>query len=203
MVNLMQRLVLASNNLGKIREIKALLSGIEVLAQNEFAVPECPEPALTFVENALLKARHAATYCQLPVIADDSGLIVEALNGQPGVRSARYAGDNASDQDNNDKLLSELSLIDREQRLARFVCVMVLLRHANDPCPIIAQGVWQGEIAMAPQGENGFGYDALFWLPELNCTAAQLSNAQKNQLSHRGQALKNLRNAILKQTLSF
>ncbi|KJV05423.1 RdgB/HAM1 family non-canonical purine NTP pyrophosphatase [Methylocucumis oryzae] len=203
MDKLMQRLVLASNNQGKIGEIKALLSGIEVLAQTEFGVPECPEPALTFVENSLLKARHAATYCQLPVIADDSGLIVHALNGQPGVRSARYAGDNASDQDNNDKLLSELSLIEREQRLAQFVCVMVLLRHADDPCPLIAQGVWQGEIAMTPQGDNGFGYDALFWLPELNCTAAQLSNTQKNQLSHRGQALRQLRNEILKQTLSF
>jgi len=154
------------------------------------------ETGATFVENAILKARNAALHCKLPAIADDSGLVVDALNGAPGVISARYAGVGASDQDNLNKLLQELEGVPEKLRTARFICVMVFMEHANDPCPVIAQGVWEGRILDHAVGENGFGYDPVFWVPERQCASAQLSAEVKNSLSHRGQALKKLTGLI-------
>jgi len=187
-----QKIVLASGNPGKIREIQALLADHPILAQSEFNVTEADETGLTFVENAIIKARNAAAHCNMPAIADDSGLVVDALQGAPGVISARYAGVGASDQDNLQKLLIEMTGIPDEQRSARFICVMVFLNHANDPTPIIAQGVWEGRILHTPVGENGFGYDPVFWVSEQQCSSAQLPAEIKNALSHRGQALKKL-----------
>ncbi|WP_459990635.1 RdgB/HAM1 family non-canonical purine NTP pyrophosphatase [Methylosoma difficile] len=192
-------MVLASGNLGKIREIQAMLENWQIAPQSAFAVPEADETGTTFIENAIIKARQAAHYCQLPSIADDSGLIVDALNGAPGVISARYAGVGASDQANVDKLLATMAAVPEGQRSARFICVMVYLRHADDPFPLIAQGVWEGCILPYCQGENGFGYDPIFWLPEQNCTSAQLPADLKNALSHRGQALRQLVAAIKNQ----
>ena len=188
----LQKIVLASGNPGKIREIQAILTGHPIVLQSAFNVPEAEETGATFVENAILKARNAAQYCNVPALADDSGLVVDALNGAPGVISARYAGVGASDLDNLDKLLHELDGVPEKQRTARFICVMVLMEHADDPCPVIAQGVWEGKILDRAVGENGFGYDPVFWVPEQNCTSAQLPVAVKNSLSHRAQALKNL-----------
>jgi XTP/dITP diphosphohydrolase len=191
-LNKSQQIVLASNNAGKIREIQALLAGHTIVPQSAFNVIECEETGTTFVENAILKARNAARQSQLPAIADDSGLVVDALDGAPGVFSARYAGAGASDQDNIEKLLRELQDVPDEQRSARFICVMVFMAHADDPCPIIAQGVWEGRILAHAAGENGFGYDPVFWVPEQNCASAELAPAVKNSLSHRGKALKDL-----------
>lgn len=188
----MKTLVLASNNSGKVREIQAILLDYPIVPQSQFGVTECAETGTTFVENAILKARNAALHCQLPAIADDSGLVVDALDGAPGVISARYAGLTASDADNNAKLLQALQGIPKDQRSARFICVMVYLRHAYDPCPLIAQGCWEGHIVDTAMGSNGFGYDPLFWVEEHQCTSAQLSIDKKNALSHRGQALKTL-----------
>jgi XTP/dITP diphosphohydrolase len=188
-----QPIVLASGNLGKIKEIQALLPDYAIAAQSALTVPEAEETGSTFVENAIIKARNAALHCQLPAIADDSGLIVDALNGAPGVISSRYAGAGASDQDNVQKLLRELEGVADAQRSARFICVMVFMEHADDPFPIIAQGVWEGLILTQPSGENGFGYDPVFWLPEQQCASAELSATIKNSLSHRGQALTQLR----------
>jgi XTP/dITP diphosphohydrolase len=187
-----QQIVLASGNAGKIREIQAILAGQVILPQAAFNVAECPETGCTFVENALLKARNAALQSGLPAIADDSGLIVDALHGAPGVRSARYAGEAASDQDNVQKLLSALADVPDGQRTARFVCVLALLQHAEDPCPLIAQSVWEGHILRQPVGERGFGYDPVFWVAEQQCSSAQLPAELKNALSHRGQALRQL-----------
>ncbi|ASF44660.1 RdgB/HAM1 family non-canonical purine NTP pyrophosphatase [Methylovulum psychrotolerans] len=187
-----QQIVLASGNAGKIREIQAILAGQVIVPQAAFNVAECPETGCTFVENALLKARNAALQSGLPAIADDSGLIVDALHGAPGVRSARYAGEVASDQDNVQKLLSALADVPDGQRTARFVCVLALLQHAEDPCPLIAQGVWEGHILRQPVGERGFGYDPVFWVAEQQCSSAQLPAELKNALSHRGQALRQL-----------
>jgi len=187
-----RQIVLASGNAGKIREIQALLAGHTIVPQSAFHVAECEETGITFVENAILKARNAARQCNLPAIADDSGLVVDALNGAPGVFSARYAGAGASDRDNNEKLLRELQGIPDEKRSARFICVMVFLEHADDPCPVIAQGAWEGRILTHAVGENGFGYDPVFWVPEQNCASAELAPAAKNSLSHRGKALKDL-----------
>lgn len=187
-----QQAVLASSNAGKIKEIQAMLADTLIVPQSAFDVVECEETGCTFVENALLKARNAALQCNLPAIADDSGLIVDALGGAPGVMSARYAGWGASDQDNLDKLLQVLADVPEGQRSARFVCVMVFIRHAYDPCPVIAQGVWEGKILTHQLGENGFGYDPVFWVPDHQCTAAQLSAEVKNSLSHRGQAVQQL-----------
>ncbi|MEY3807240.1 MAG: hypothetical protein RI893_216 [Pseudomonadota bacterium] len=187
-----QKIVLASGNPGKIREIQAILRDQSLVLQSEFNVRECEETGSTFVENAILKARNAAFHCKLPAIADDSGLVVDALNGAPGVISARYAGIYASDQDNLNKLLQELNGVPEQLRTARFICVMVFLEHANDPCPVIAQGVWEGRILDHRAGENGFGYDPVFWVPEQNCSSAELSARVKNSLSHRGQALRQL-----------
>lgn len=192
----MSRIVLASSNLGKIREIQALLHGVEVLPQSQFGIQEPEETGTTFVENAIIKARNAARHSKLPAIADDSGLVVDALHGAPGVISARYAGTAASDQDNWQKLLLALDGVAEHQRSARFICVMVYLRHAEDPLPIIAQGIWEGSILTSAMGENGFGYDPVFWLKDLACSSAQLSPEQKNRLSHRAKALKDLQTQI-------
>jgi XTP/dITP diphosphohydrolase len=185
-------IVLASNNPGKIREIQALLPDYAIIPQSECVQTEADETGLTFVENALLKARHTAQYCNLPVLADDSGLAVNVLNGEPGIYSARYAGLGANDNDNNDKLLQELAGVPFEERTAKFICVIVLLEHAADPVPLITQGVWEGKILLHPQGANGFGYDPLFWVPEHSCSSAELPPEVKNSLSHRGQALRQL-----------
>ncbi|MDO9047055.1 MAG: RdgB/HAM1 family non-canonical purine NTP pyrophosphatase [Methylobacter sp.] len=186
------KIVLASGNPGKIREIQAILADHPIVPQSAFNVVDVEETGATFVENAILKARNAALHCKLPAIADDSGLVVDALNGAPGVISARYAGVGASDLDNLDKLLRELEGVPDELRTARFICVMVFMEHANDPCPVIAQGVWEGRILDHTVGENGFGYDPVFWVPEQSCTSAELPAAVKNSLSHRGRALKTL-----------
>ena len=187
-------IVLATGNQGKIRELNELLAGLDyrVRSQAEFGVEEVPETGTTFVENAIIKARNAAQNTGLPAIADDSGLEVDALNGAPGIYSARFAGENASDADNTAKLLADLADTPEEQRGARFQCVLVYMRHADDPTPIICQGTWEGRISHQPQGDNGFGYDPVFWVPQHQCTAAQLSAATKNRLSHRGQALAKL-----------
>jgi XTP/dITP diphosphohydrolase len=189
-----ERIVLASNNAGKVREINQLLAEqqIEVVPQKEFAIPEAEETGLTFVENAILKARHAAHLSGLPAIADDSGIEVDALKGAPGIYSARYAGVGAGDQANNEKLLEALKKVPEEQRSARFQCLMVYLAHAEDPTPIICQGTWEGRILFAPQGDNGFGYDPLFFVPGEGCASAELTPEVKNRLSHRGQALRKL-----------
>ena len=194
-----QHIVLATGNPGKVREIQQLLAhhDIEILPQSEFNVPEVEETGLSFVENAILKARNAAAHSGLPAIADDSGLEVDALNGAPGIYSARYAGIDASDADNNAKMLAELAEIPDELRSARFQCLMVYLRHANDPVPLICQGSWEGRILRQPQGANGFGYDPLFFVPEKNCSAAELPAEIKNAMSHRGKALRCLTQALL------
>ncbi|MEQ1440608.1 RdgB/HAM1 family non-canonical purine NTP pyrophosphatase [Fontimonas sp. SYSU GA230001] len=170
--------------------MQALLAplGLNLRLVSEFSDEAAAETAPTFVENALLKARHAAAVSGLPAIADDSGIEVDALQGRPGVYSARYAGANASDASNNARLLQELADVAPEQRGARFVCVMALLRHADDPVPVIAQGLWQGRILDAPRGANGFGYDPLFWVPDHRCSAAELDPDVKNRISHRARA---------------
>lgn len=189
-INPFQEIVLASGNKGKIREIQAILANHPIIPQSEFNVPEAEETGTTFVENAIIKARNVALHCKMPSIADDSGLAVDALGGAPGVISARYAGKGASDQDNLQKVLTDLESIPDTQRSARFICVIVFLHHADDPCPIIAQGVWEGRILQHPVGKNGFGYDPIFWVPDQHCTSAELTAETKNRLSHRGLALK-------------
>lgn len=187
-----QTLVLASNNAGKLKEFGALLApiGFEVKPQAEFKIPEAEEPHPTFVENALAKARHAARLTGLPALADDSGICVPALGGAPGVQSARYAGEPKSDARNNEKLIADLD--NASDRRAYYYCVLVYVSHANDPQPIIAEGRWNGEVIAEARGEGGFGYDAHFLLPELGRTAAELSAQEKNGISHRGQALREL-----------
>ena len=191
-----QQLVLASGNKGKIKEIQAILANHLIVPQSAFNVLEAEETGSTFVENAIIKARNAALHCNLPAIADDSGLVVDALNGAPGVISARYAGVGASDQDNVIKLLQQLEGIPEAQRTARFICVMVFMTHAEDPFPVIAQGVWEGLILNEQVGANGFGYDQVFWVPSHQCASAELSAEVKNSLSHRGQALRQLTDLI-------
>ena len=185
-------LVLATGNQGKVKELAQMLSplDINVVPQSDFNVSSVPETGTTFVENAIIKARHAAKVTGLPAIADDSGLEVDALNGAPGVYSARFAGDDATDQDNIDKLLIELG--DNPIRSARFWCVLVLMRHSDDPTPLICSASWEGQITQAQDGQGGFGYDPIFYVSELDCTSAQLTKEQKNAISHRGQALKSL-----------
>ncbi|WP_338455437.1 XTP/dITP diphosphatase [uncultured Alteromonas sp.] len=184
-----QKIVLASGNQGKVREFTSLFAdyGVDVIAQKELGVEDVPETGTTFVENAIIKARHAAKVTGLPAIADDSGLVVDALGGAPGIYSARFAGDNATDSDNIDKLLSELAGSDN--RKAHFFCTLVFMRHAGDPVPLVSQGKWEGEILNAREGDGGFGYDPVFNVPSHNCTAAQLDKAEKNRISHRGNAL--------------
>lgn len=186
------RLVLASNNAGKLREFRRLLEplGLDVLSQAELGVAEADEPHVTFIENALAKARHASTRSGLPALADDSGICVDALGGAPGVRSARYAGDPKSDARNNTALIAALQGI--ADRRAHYYCVLALLRHAGDPQPIVAEGVWHGTVIDAPRGNGGFGYDPHFQDCATGLTGAELPLARKNELSHRGQALRNL-----------
>jgi len=187
-----KKIVLASNNPGKLREFGALLGeiGLDVRPQGEFDVPEAEEPFATFVENALAKARHASRLTGLPALADDSGVCVNALGGAPGVWSARYAGEPKSDAANNAKLIADLA--GHDDKSAYYYCVLVYVRHADDPQPVIADGSWHGEIVEEARGAGGFGYDPYFWLPALNRTAAELSAAEKNARSHRGQALRAL-----------
>jgi XTP/dITP diphosphohydrolase len=186
------KLVLASNNTGKLREFGALLAplGIQVVAQRELNVAECPEPHCTFLENALAKARHASRETGLPALADDSGLCVAALDGMPGVLSARFAGEPKSDARNNSLLVERLQGV--ANRRAWYTCVLVLTRHADDPQPLVAEGVWYGEIQDQATGEGGFGYDPYFWLPAYGCSVAELAAEEKNRVSHRGQAMAQL-----------
>ncbi len=187
-----QRLVLASNNAGKLKEFNELLStvGFSVHAQGELNVPEADEPHHTFVENALEKARHASRLTGLPALADDSGVCVHALGGAPGVYSARFAGEPKSDARNNEKMVAELAK--HEDKSAYYYCVLVFVRHADDPQPVIADGRWNGEMIATPRGEGGFGYDPYFYIPSLGKCAAELSKEEKNAISHRGQALRAL-----------
>lgn len=192
----MQKLVIASNNSGKLREFQTMLAplGIEVLTQAQLGIAEAEEPHLTFIENALTKARHASRASGLPALADDSGICIDALKGLPGVISARFSGEPRSDARNNQAVLQAMR--DKVDRRAHYYCVLVLVRHAGDAEPIIAEGAWYGEIAQAEQGEGGFGYDPLFWLPELGKTSAQLEHDQKHAISHRGKALQALLNKL-------
>lgn len=191
------RIVLASGNAGKVREINKLFAGtdIEVIPQSEFNVPDVPETGTTFVENAIIKARHAAEYTGLPAISDDSGIEVDALDARPGVYSARYAGENASDEDNNNKMLEELKDVPESERTARYHCLIVFMRSPADPVPIITQGSWEGRILEAPTGEGGFGYDPIFYVPTHGCSGGELPLEVKNTLSHRSIAL----NAMLEE----
>ncbi|OGI37092.1 MAG: non-canonical purine NTP pyrophosphatase, RdgB/HAM1 family [Candidatus Muproteobacteria bacterium RBG_16_64_10] len=193
-----KKIVLASNNPGKVREINQMLAGLHlsVVPQSDFEVTEAEETGLTFIENALLKARNAARFTQLAAIADDSGLEVDALHGAPGIYSARYAGKGAGDKANLLKLLDDIKNVPDEKRTARFQCVLVYLRHELDPTPIICQGTWEGRILRAPVGDNGFGYDPIFFVPTHGCSSAQLPPEEKNRLSHRGQALRRLAGAL-------
>ena len=189
--NTMQKLVLASNNTGKLREFQFLLQplGIEVLTQAQLGIGEAEEPHVTFIENALAKARHVSRESGLPALADDSGICVAALGGAPGVQSARYAGDDPkSDQRNNAKLLQDMQGV--ADRRAHYYCVLVLVHHADDPQPLIAEGEWHGEIAHEERGDGGFGYDPMFWLPEFGKMSSELSRDEKHAISHRGKALK-------------
>ena len=193
-----RRIVLASSNKGKVKEFAELLAGrdISVVPQSDFAVPDADETGLTFVENAILKARNAAMHTGLAAIADDSGIEVDYLNGAPGIYSARYAGQGAGSAANNARLLEAMTGVPAEKRNARFQCLLVYLRHAEDPTPIICQGTWEGQILEAARGVEGFGYDPLFYVPDEGCSAAELAAERKNALSHRGQALRCLLAAL-------
>ncbi|WP_313485313.1 XTP/dITP diphosphatase [Pseudescherichia sp.] len=194
----MQKVVLATGNAGKVRELASLLNdfGLDVVAQTELGVESADETGLTFIENAIIKARHAAQVTGLPAIADDSGLAVDALGGAPGIYSARFAGADASDEQNLEKLLVELQDVPDGERQAQFHCVLVYMRHADDPTPLVCHGSWQGTIARAPAGSGGFGYDPIFVVPEAGKTAAELSADEKRAVSHRGEALKLLLEAL-------
>ncbi len=193
----MGRVVLASGNAGKLRELGELLAplGLDLRPQSEWRTPEADENGLSFVENALIKARHAAAHTGLPAIADDSGLVVPALGGEPGIHSARFSRE-GTDAANNARLLTEMNTLGGEQRAAHFYCAMVMMRHPRDPAPVISTGQWHGRILMAPRGDGGFGYDPLFLVPGENCTSAELPVATKNRLSHRGQAVAGLLAAL-------
>ncbi|KKC99869.1 XTP/dITP diphosphatase [Photobacterium halotolerans] len=190
----MSKLVLATGNQGKVSEMANLLAdfGFEVIAQTDLNVSDVAETGTTFIENAIIKARHAARETGLPAIADDSGLEVDALKGAPGIYSARYAGAGASDQANLEKLLDAMKDVPEAERTARFHCVLVMMRHADDPTPLVCHGKWEGRILRQARGENGFGYDPIFWVPEADCASAELSSEHKKQLSHRGKALQHL-----------
>lgn len=194
----MTTLVLASGNAGKLRELSKLLNGLDydIRPQSEFDVPEAEETGTTFVENAIIKARNAAKHTGHMALADDSGIEVDALNGAPGVYSARFAGKNATDDDNNTLLVKQLASVPEHQRTARYRAVLVLMRHAADPSPIICEGSWEGVIQLHPAGSGGFGYDPYFYLPDLGCTSAELTAGDKNRLSHRGKALQQLKNRL-------
>jgi XTP/dITP diphosphohydrolase len=183
-----QTVVLASGNAGKLRELGRILAplGVDLRSQSEFKVPEVEETGLSFVENAIIKARAAAQHSELPAIADDSGLEVDYLKGAPGIHSARYSGE--GDEGNNRKLLAELGALPEDQRSARFQCVLVYMRHALDPTPLVCQASWEGRILFDPRGENGFGYDPLFYVPDHDCSSAELPPDVKNRISHRARA---------------
>jgi XTP/dITP diphosphohydrolase len=187
-----QTVVLASGNQKKLLELQSFLSGlaINVVPQSQFAIPDAIEDGLSFVENAIIKARHAARLSGLPSIADDSGIAVDALGGAPGIYSARFSGEGADDARNNQKLLEMLCDVPDKERTAQFHCVLVFMRHAEDPVPVICHGVWSGNILFSPRGENGFGYDPLFWVPTHQCSSAELAKEEKNRISHRGQAMR-------------
>ena len=187
-----EKIVLASGNLNKAREINALLrnTSYEIISQSKFNVIEADETGTTFLENALIKARNAAQHTKYPIIADDSGIEVDALDGKPGVLSSRYSGQNASDKDNLNKLIKNIKRLDPKDCHARFICSMVFLENLNEKEPIIVEGVWEGYVVVTPCGRNGFGYDPIFYIPSLGCTSAELSDDKKNELSHRGQALR-------------
>ena len=187
-------IVLASGNAGKLKELAALLesSSINLISQAELGIDGAEETGLSFIENAILKARHASAQSGKAALSDDSGLAVDALKGAPGIYSARYSGLDATDQSNIDKLLKDLKEVPAEQRQAQFHCVLVFVRHPLDPTPIVCHGVWEGLIAEQASGNSGFGYDPVFWIPELNCTAADLTRERKSAISHRGKALKQL-----------
>lgn len=188
------KIVLASSNPGKILEIQSLLEHLPIqwIPQSELGIADTVESGLTFVENAIIKARHASTHSGLPALADDSGLVVDILGGEPGVYSSRYAGENATDADRIQKVLNALEGVDAEDRTASFHCVLALLEHENDPAPLICHGIWEGYILTAPKGHNGFGYDPIFYVPTHECSAAQLNPMEKNAISHRGQAMAQL-----------
>jgi XTP/dITP diphosphohydrolase len=186
----MKKIILASNNKGKIREFNTMLDGLyEVISMSDRQVEEVPETGLTFVENALIKARNASEQSGLPALADDSGIVVDALDGEPGIYSARYAGNHGDDEANTQKLLDQMHVIPEGERTARFWCAIVFLEHANDPTPIIIQRGWEGEILRKKVGENGFGYDPIFYVPTHGCASAELAPKIKNTFSHRGRAL--------------
>ncbi len=193
-----RRILLASSNAGKLRELQSMLesTNINVLPQSELGIQDAVEDGLSFVENAIIKARHASSESGLPAIADDSGLVVAALHGAPGIYSARYAGEHASSADNNEKLLRAMQGVNGRQRRACFRCVLVFIRHAQDPTPVICQGSWHGEILQAPRGAGGFGYDPLFFVPSHDCSSAELPRDVKNKISHRGQAIRQLIEAL-------
>ncbi len=195
---MMKKIVLASGNAGKLREFAQILAefNFEVIPQSQFDVAEAEETGLSFVENALIKARNAAQHTGLPAMSDDSGIEVDALKGAPGIYSARFAGVGASDEQNNQLLLEKLTGLPTAERTARYHCVIVYMRHANDPMPMIFQGSWEGVILEQPRGENGFGYDPYFYVPTHNCSSAELAPEVKNQLSHRGIALRALQTAL-------
>jgi len=184
----LQTVVLASGNAGKLRELAEILAplGLSLKPQGEFGAPDVPEDGLSFVENAIIKARAAARHCGLPAIADDSGIEIDYLDGAPGIHSARYSGH--GDEANNEKLLRELKGVPEAERTARFQCVLVYMRHALDPTPLVCQSAWEGRILLEPAGENGFGYDPLFFVPEHGCSSAELTKDVKNRISHRARA---------------
>lgn len=186
------KLVVATDNQDKLKEIKSYLQDlpIELIAQSTFNVPPIPETGLSFIENAIIKARHAAKYSELPSLADDSGLAVDALGGAPGIYSARYAGENARAEDNIKKLLTAINTLKGDDRKARFYCVIAFVKHFKDPTPIVCQAEWEGRLLDTPVGTGGFGYDPIFFIPHLNCTAAELDAKQKNTISHRAKALR-------------
>lgn len=188
------KIVLATSNPGKIEEIKLLAKQLPVtwVMQSELNIPDVDETGKTFVENAILKARHAAKLAGMPALADDSGLVVDALEGAPGIYSARYCGKNATAQERNQKLLEALKDVKKEDRTAAYHCVLALVESENDPVPLICHGVWEGYIAFEPKGDNGFGYDPIFYVPTHRCSAAELSPKEKNKISHRGQVMEQL-----------
>lgn len=194
----MQKVVLATGNPGKVNELADLLRdfGMDIVAQTSLGVESAEETGLTFIENAILKARHASAHTGLPAIADDSGISVDALGGAPGIYSARYAGEDATDQQNLDKLLDAMKDVPDDQRQAQFNCVLVYLRHAEDPTPLVFHGRWHGVLTREAKGHGGFGYDPIFYVPELGCTSAELTKAEKQAVSHRGKALAMMLDAL-------
>jgi len=194
----MNKIVLASGNKGKLREFAQLFApmNIEVIPQSEFDVPEAEETGLTFVENAIIKARNACEHTGLPAIADDSGIEVDYLLGAPGIYSARYSGSDASDEDNLNALLAALNGVPEKERVARYQCLLVMMRHSKDPTPMICQADWEGHILTSATGDGGFGYDPIFWVSEENCSAAELTSEQKHAISHRGKAIRQFMEAF-------